>query len=165
MTSLWGYIGPITRLRQVAACLALGTISEAKFSVITWPWMSLSVVWCRLALEEAVSTDQHQWSNRSSNHIWPTLGLTLAQSLNWNAHFFTSEHWESGARHSGNSYQNIVFKANTKTYFLVVLGRAGTSVEELVKFYTTFIRPGLQYAAPGWHPGLTQQLSDSVERV
>ena len=35
----------------------------------------------------------------------------------------------------------------------------------LLKFYTTFVRPGLEYAAPAWHPGLTQQLSHSIERV
>ena len=76
------------------------------------------------------------------------LGVTISQYLNWDAHD-----------------KKLVFKANTKRHFLVVLRRAGTSLEQLVKFYTTFIRPALGYAAPVWHPGLTQQLSDIIERV
>jgi len=76
------------------------------------------------------------------------LGVTISPSLNWDTHI-----------------KNIVSTANTKRYFLVVLRRAGTSSEQLIKFYTTFIRPGLEYAAPVWHPGLTQRLSDSIERV
>ena len=61
--------------------------------------------------------------------------------------------------------KKIFSKANTKRYFFVVLRRAGTSLEQLVKFYTTFIRPGLGYRAPVWHPGLTRQFLDIIERV
>ena len=76
------------------------------------------------------------------------LGVTISPPLNWDTHV-----------------KKIVSKANTKRYSLVVQRRAGTSLEQLVKFYTTFIRPGLEYAAPVWHPGLSQQLSDIIERV
>ena len=76
------------------------------------------------------------------------LGVTISPSLNWDAHV-----------------KKKVCKADTRRYFLVVLRRAGTSLEQLVKFYTTFIRPESAYAAPVWYPGLTQQLSNIVERV
>ena len=76
------------------------------------------------------------------------LGLTISPSLNWDTHV-----------------KKIASKANTKRYFLIVLRCAGTSLEQLVKFYTTFIRPGLEYTAPVWHPGLSQQLSDIIECV
>ena len=76
------------------------------------------------------------------------LGVTISPSLNWDAHV-----------------KKMVSKANTKRYFLVVLRHAGTSLEQLVKFYTMFIRPGLEYAAPVWHPGLAQQLLDTIECV
>ena len=150
MTSPLGNLDPVTRLHQVAACLALSTISAARLPVITWPWMFPSVVWCSLALAGTLRP-----LHRSLPTIKPLitsmtlLGLTISPSLNWDTLVKKKK----------------VSKANTKRYFLVVLRRAGTSLEQLVKFYTTFIRPGLEYAAPVWHPDLSQQLSDIIERV
>ena len=76
------------------------------------------------------------------------LGLTLHHALKWDTHI-----------------EGIVTKANAKNYFLVTLKRAGTTREQLVKFYITFIRPGLEYATPVWHPGITKTLSNNIERV
>ena len=93
-------------------------------------------------------TDRHQSSNLSLMTSMTLPGVTISSSLNWDAQI-----------------KKIVPKANANRYFMFVLRRAGTSLEQLVKFYVTFIRPGLEYAAPVWHPGLTQQLSDCIERV
>ena len=60
---------------------------------------------------------------------------------------------------------NITRKANSMCYLMVVLKRSGVSLPHLLRFYTTFIRPTLEYAAPVWHPGLTQQLSEQLEGV
>ena len=49
--------------------------------------------------------------------------------------------------------------------FLVVLRRAGVMPAHLVRFYIRFIRPILEYAAPVWHPGLTQRQSHQLETV
>ena len=78
----------------------------------------------------------------------PFLGVTLTPSLKWDVHI-----------------DNVIRKSNSKRYFLVVLRRAGVSLKHLVQFYTTFIRPSLEYAAPVWHPGLPQNLSDGLEAV
>ena len=50
-------------------------------------------------------------------------------------------------------------------YLLVTLKRSRTTCKQLLKFYTTFFRPGLEYAASVWHSGITQKLSDNIERV
>ena len=50
-------------------------------------------------------------------------------------------------------------------YFLVTLRHAGTTTRHLLKFYITLIQPGLEYAAPVWHPSITQTLSENIEWV
>ena len=76
------------------------------------------------------------------------LGVTVLPSLKWDQHV-----------------ADIIKKSNSKRYFLVVLQRAGVKPEHLTKFFTTFIRPALEYAAPVWHSSLTQRLSDNLEAV
>ena len=76
------------------------------------------------------------------------LGVTVLPSLKWDEHI-----------------EDIVSKSNSKRYFLAVLRRAGVTSEHLIKFYTTFIRPTLEYAAPVWHSSLPLKLSDSLEAV
>ena len=76
------------------------------------------------------------------------LGITLQSSLRWDAHI-----------------NGITAKANSKRYFLLVLKRAGISAPDLIKFYTTFVRPTLEYAAPVWHASISYALSDKLEGV
>ena len=73
---------------------------------------------------------------------------TLTSSLKWDTHI-----------------ENLIATSNSKKYLLVVLRRAGVTQEHLLQFYVSFIRPGLEYCAPVWHPDISQQLSDSLERV
>ena len=61
--------------------------------------------------------------------------------------------------------EGLTCRANGKRYFLEVLRRAGVGAPHLITFYTVFIRPTPEYAPPVWHPGLTQRLSDDLERV
>ena len=75
------------------------------------------------------------------------LGVTLSPSLKWDQHM-----------------EGLICRANGKRHFLAVLGRAGVGAPHLMTFYTVFISPTLEYAAPVWHPGLTQRLSDDLER-
>ena len=49
--------------------------------------------------------------------------------------------------------------------FLVVLKRCGVGLQDLVKCYCTFVRPILEYAVQVWHPGLTSDQSELLERV
>ena len=45
------------------------------------------------------------------------------------------------------------------------LKEAGFSSRELVTIYKGYMRPVLEYAAPLWHPGLTQKQMDQVENI
>ena len=47
----------------------------------------------------------------------------------------------------------------------MVLKRASIRAGQLLRFCVTFIRPGLEYAAPVCHPGFKQHLSDQAESV
>ena len=76
------------------------------------------------------------------------LGITLHNFIKWDTHIL-----------------GMIMKANTKKYFLVTLKCAGTTTKHLLKFYVTFIQPGLEYAAPMWHPSIAQTLSDNIEWV
>ena len=67
------------------------------------------------------------------------VAIALHHSLKWDTHIL-----------------RMIMKANTKKYFLVTLKRAGTTTKHLLKFYVTFIRPGLEYAAQVWHSGITR---------
>ena len=74
------------------------------------------------------------------------LGVTLTPTLKWDQHV-----------------DSLVNKANSKGFFLAVLRRSGVTPSHLISFYITFIRPTLEYAAPVWHPGLPQHLSNQLE--
>ena len=76
------------------------------------------------------------------------LGDTLTSNLKWDTHI-----------------QNLISRVNSNRYLLTVLRRAGTTTTHLLKLYVTFIRPGIEYVAPVWHPITSQRQSNSLERV
>jgi len=76
------------------------------------------------------------------------LGVHISDNLLWNNHT-----------------DSICSKANTRLYFLKRLKRAGLSVKDLCCFYTTMIRPVLEYACVVWHHGLTKAQSDRLEAL
>ena len=45
------------------------------------------------------------------------------------------------------------------------LKNPGAIQEDLIKVYTTQIRPTLEFAAPVWHPALTLKEEEDIERV
>ena len=45
------------------------------------------------------------------------------------------------------------------------LKEAGFNSQELVTIYKGYMRPVLEYAAPLWHPGLTQRQGNQVENI
>ena len=73
------------------------------------------------------------------------LGIRLQSSLRWVAHI-----------------NSITAKANSKRCFLLVLQCAGISAPDLVKFYTTYMKPTLWYAAPVWHANISDALPDKI---
>ena len=50
-------------------------------------------------------------------------------------------------------------------YFLILLKRARVPINDIVNFYSTCIRPVLEYCAPVFHHALPTYLSDELERV
>ncbi len=70
------------------------------------------------------------------------------------ANFFWKSHVEA-----------IVSKATQRLYFLKQLKRAGVPHRQLLYFYTTAIRPVLEYAAPVWHHLLTKTQTDEIEAI
>ena len=76
------------------------------------------------------------------------LGLNLTSGLKWNTN--TSE---------------LIRKASPRLYFLRQLKRSRVSSKELTVFYTTCIRPILEYACPVFHRALPEYLSDDLERI
>ena len=76
------------------------------------------------------------------------LGVTLANNLKWNDHVSES-----------------IKKANKRLYFLVMLKRAGVPLKDIVAFYTTAIRPVLEYCSPVFHHALPKYLCNDIERV
>ena len=59
----------------------------------------------------------------------------------------------------------ITSKAASRLYFLKQLRRADVPTRDLLHFYTTVVRPVLEYACPVWHSGLTVAQSNLLEYV
>ena len=62
------------------------------------------------------------------------LGLTITSDLKWNKHV-----------------SNIVSKCSKRLYLLVQLKRAKVPKKDIIQFYTTCIRPVLEYASAVFH--------------
>ena len=76
------------------------------------------------------------------------LGLNLTSDLKWNTH--TSK---------------LIRKVSPRLYFLRQLKRSRVASKELTVFYTTCIRPILEYACHVFHHALPEYLSDDLERI
>lgn len=80
--------------------------------------------------------------------VFKLLGLTVDNNLKWNSHV-----------------NSICAKASSRLYFLKQLKRSSVSLDDLLYFYCTVVRPILEYACPVWHSSLTKELSDCIERI
>ena len=60
---------------------------------------------------------------------------------------------------------HIVSKASKCLYFLRLLKRSGVDRSSLLTVFTTCIRPVLEYGCQVWSYGITQYLSDEIERI
>ena len=76
------------------------------------------------------------------------LGLTVSNNLKWNKHV-----------------DEVIKKARMRLYFLSQLKKSNIATKELLQFYTTCIRPVMEYASPVFHDSLTQSLSDDLESI
>jgi len=76
------------------------------------------------------------------------LGVTIQSDLKWDG-----------------QVDSILLKADRKMFMLRKLKAAGLNSQELLIDYKGYIRPILEYAAPMWHPGLTQRQVNQVENI
>ena len=76
------------------------------------------------------------------------LGVLVSDDLKWNVHV-----------------NHICKKTATRLYFLKQLKRAKVNPKDMLLFYTTCIRPVLEYACPVFDNALPQYLSNNLERL
>jgi hypothetical protein len=76
------------------------------------------------------------------------LGVHISDDLKWSHHI-----------------DAICSKAASRLHFLKLLARSGASQEDLVCFYTSVVRPILEYACPVWHSSLTVAQTDALESI
>ena len=76
------------------------------------------------------------------------LGMYISVVLKWNTHI-----------------THIVSKACKRLYFLSLLKRSGADRSSLLTVFTTCIRPVLEYGCQASSYGITQYLSDEIERI
>jgi len=81
-------------------------------------------------------------------HSFKLLGVTIDDDLKWSSHFNT-----------------IFSKASSRLDFLKVLKRCSLSTSDLLYFYTSAVRPLVEYACPAWHTSLTSDQSKQIERT
>lgn len=76
------------------------------------------------------------------------LGLTIANNLSWEEHITT-----------------VCSKANQRLHYLKLLKRCSVSVDDLLHYYKSVIRPTIEYACPVWQSGLTIEQRDRLESL
>ena len=59
----------------------------------------------------------------------------------------------------------ICNKVNSMFYKLSKMKSFGATRDDLVKIWTTILRPCAEYASPVWHPGLTLSYSQNLEKL
>jgi hypothetical protein len=72
----------------------------------------------------------------------------FAKDLKWNQHI-----------------TNIVKKAKKRIYFIIQLKRAHVPEADIIKFYTTCVRPVMEFSCQVFHFALPSYLSNALERV
>ena len=76
------------------------------------------------------------------------LGVTISNDLTWQTHV-----------------ENMISKGSRALYMLHVIKKFQPPKDQLIKIYTTYIRPLLEYCSPVFHAGLTAQQAQQIERV
>ena len=61
--------------------------------------------------------------------------------------------------------KNVVARASKALYMLYILRRYKPPEDQLVKVYTTYIRPLLEYCTPVFHAGITASQAKQIESV
>ena len=76
------------------------------------------------------------------------LGVTISNDMSWCTHI-----------------ADMVSRGSRALYMLYIMKKFRPPQEQMVKVYTTYIRPLLEYCAPVFHASLTAQQAQQLERV
>jgi len=80
--------------------------------------------------------------------VYKLLGVTVDDTLKWKSHVnFTCA------------------EASKRLHFLKILKRSSFSIGDLLCFYTSAVRPVLEYACPMWHNSLTNEQCQQIESI
>ena len=121
-------------------------ISENQFKLNKTKCKELRIAFCKQrAMFDLITVNGEILEVGDSAKI---LGLSVSNNLKWNNHI-----------------DQIISKARKRLYSLSELKRARVGKKELALFFTTCIRPILDYASPVFHNGLTNYLSQDLERI
>ncbi len=76
------------------------------------------------------------------------VGVTISEDMTWTEHV------------------NVIHgRGSRRLYFLRLLKRSGASPHDIIKVYTSIIRPVMEYACPVWHSSLTKSQASLLENV
>jgi len=81
-------------------------------------------------------------------HVFKLLGVLLDVNLKWDSHV-----------------DAVCAKASIRLHFLEILKRCSLNSDDLLYFYTSVIRPILEYACPAWHNSLANEQSRQIVSV
>ena len=76
------------------------------------------------------------------------LGLIISNTLTWDLHC-----------------QKMLKKANTRLFFLKQLKRAKVAPSDILGTFLAIVRPVLEYACQVWHPGLSIEQHEELEKI
>ena len=149
-TTLWKYVDDTTLVKSVSK----NETSYMELRVDELVWQSeadgfqLNESKCKeltISFSRSGSSVDHITINDKQIEVVSSaklLGVVVSDNLRWNAHV-----------------EPICKKAATRLYFLKQLKRAKVPPKDMLLFYTTCIRPVLEYACPVFHHSLPQYLS------
>ena len=86
--------------------------------------------------------------NNKPKEVVTSWSLTISSNLKWNGHI-----------------ENVIKKGASRLYLLRQLKRAKGDPAQLLCFYTTCIRPMSEYACQVFHNGLSEYLSEELEKI
>ena len=152
----WKYVDDTT-ISQTIPRGSLGDVQHAVTAVEDWSWSQRMLLNGNKCKEMVIDFKKisHNFSplEVDGNKLPVTvfakmLGVTISSDLKWNNHIL-----------------DCIKKLNNHLYFIVLLKRARVSLNDIVNFYCTTIRPVLEYCAPVFRHALPPYLTEDIERI
>ena len=151
----WKYVDDTT-ISQTIPRGSLGDLQYAVTAVEDWSRpqrMQLNAEKCKEMVIDLKKNSHHFSPLEVDGNELPVTdcakpGVTISSDLKWNNHVV-----------------DCIKKANKCLYFIVLSKRARVSLNDIVNFYCTTIRPVLEYCAPVFHHALPAYLNEEIERI